>query len=265
VRVVTWNVNSLKVRLERVVAWMARNEPDIALLQETKVADASFPADAFSEIGYATAHHGDGRWNGVAIASRIGLDDVRSGFTNATSDMASESRLIAATCGAVHVYSVYVPNGREVGSDFYEAKLGWLADFRDEFAATANPDQPVVVGGDFNVAPKDDDVYDIAKFQGATHVTAEERAALGSILALGLEDVVRSAHPGEKGPFSWWDYRAGAFHKGEGMRIDLVLATAPLASNVKAAFVDRESRKKGEFADPPSDHAPVIVDFAFDS
>ncbi len=264
-RIVTWNVNSLKVRLERVVAWIAKNEPDVALLQETKVADAAFPTRAFADIGYATAHHGDGRWNGVAIASRIGLEDVRSGFTNATSDMAGESRLIAATCGALHVYSVYVPNGREVGSTFFQAKLGWLADFRGELDAICKPDQPLVVGGDFNVAPKDSDVYDITKFEGATHVTGEERGALANILAFGLEDVVRSMYPDEKGPFSWWDYRAGAFHKGEGMRIDLVLASAPLAEHVKAAFVDRDARKKGEFADPPSDHAPVIVDFAFDN
>ncbi|MGB9112622.1 MAG: exodeoxyribonuclease III [Acidimicrobiales bacterium] len=264
-RIVTWNVNSLKVRLERVVAWIAKNEPDVALLQETKVADAAFPKSAFTDIGYATAHHGDGRWNGVAIASRIGLEDVRSGFTSATSDLANESRLIAATCGALQVYSVYVPNGREVGSTFFQAKLGWLADFRCELDATGKADQPLVVGGDFNIAPTDDDVYDIAKFEGATHVTAAERGAFESILSFGLEDVVRSVHPDEKGPFSWWDYRAGAFHKGEGMRIDLVLASAPLSGRVKAAFVDRDARKKGEFADPPSDHAPVIVDFAFDN
>jgi exodeoxyribonuclease III len=265
VRIVTWNVNSLKVRLERVVAWIVKNEPDVVLLQETKIADAAFPTTAFSEVGYASAHHGDGRWNGVAIVSRLGLEAVRAGFTDATSEMASESRVIAATCGDLRAYSIYVPNGREVGSTFFEAKLGWLADFRRELDATCKPDQPIVVGGDFNVAPEDRDVYDIKKFEGATHVTAEERNALGNVLAFGLTDVVRNLHPDEQGPFSWWDYRGGAFHKGEGMRIDLVLASDPIAAHVQAAFVDREARKKGAFSDPPSDHAPVIVDVAVEN
>ena len=263
-RIVTWNVNSLKIRLERVVAWIAKNEPDLVLLQETKIADAAFPTDAFIEVGYASAHHGDGRWNGVAIASRIGLDDVKAGFTDATSEMADESRLISASCGGVHAFSVYVPNGREVGSSFFKAKLDWLADFRRELNATATPEEPIIVGGDFNVAPEDRDVYDIAKFAGATHVTPAEREALRDVMAFGLQDVVRKVHPDETGPFSWWDYRAGAFHKGEGMRIDLVLASAPIANHVEAAFVDRDARKKGPFADPPSDHAPVVVDIVGD-
>jgi exodeoxyribonuclease III len=264
-RIVTWNVNSLKVRLERVVAWLAKYGPDVALLQETKLADDAFPESAFADIGYASAHHGDGRWNGVAILSRVGLDDIRAGFTDATSEMASESRIISATCGKLHAYSVYVPNGREVGSTFYQAKLDWLADFRRELVSDSSPAEPIVVGGDFNVAPEDLDVWDITKFAGATHVTAAERAELHEIMAFGLEDVVRKVHPGEKGPFTWWDYRGGAFHKGEGMRIDLVLASAPIASQVEAAYVDRDSRKKGEFTDPPSDHAPVVVDVAFDN
>lgn len=262
-RIVTWNVNSLKVRLERVAAWIAHNEPDVVLLQETKIADAAFPTSAFGDVGYASAHHGDGRWNGVAILSRVGLDDVRSGFTDATSEMANEPRAISASCGALRAYSVYVPNGREVGSTFFRAKLDWLADFRRDLDATCTPDQPIVVGGDFNVAPEDRDVYDITKFEGMTHVTPAEREALHDVMAFGLEDVVRAVHPDDKGPFSWWDYRGGAFHKGEGMRIDLVLASAPLAQKVESAFIDREARKKGVFADPPSDHAPVVVDVAF--
>lgn len=264
-RIVTWNVNSLKVRLERLIAWIAQNGPDIVLLQETKLADAAFPASAFGDIGYASAHYGDGRWNGVAIVSRIGLDDVRAGFTNATSEMRSETRLISASCGPLRAFSVYVPNGREVGSTFFRAKLDWLVDLRRELDATCVPDEPVVVGGDFNVAPEDRDVYDVSKFEGMTHVTPLERGALADVMAFGLEDVVRKAHPDEIGPFSWWDYRGGAFHKGEGMRIDLVLASAPVAKEVEAAFVDRDARKKGPFADPPSDHAPVVVDVALES
>jgi exodeoxyribonuclease-3 len=259
-RVATWNVNSLKVRLERVIAWIADNGPDVVFMQETKLADAAFPTGAFMDIGYATAHHGDGRWNGVAIASRIGLDDVRSGFTNATSEMASESRVISARCGGLRAFSVYVPNGREVGSTFFQAKLAWLADLRGELDLRCTPDEPIIVAGDFNVAPEDRDVYDITKFEGMTHVTPAEREALGAVMAFGLEDVFRQAHPDETGPFSWWDYRAGAFHKGEGLRIDLLLATAPIAKHVSAAYIDRDARKKGAFAEAPSDHAPVVVD-----
>lgn len=174
--------------------------------------------------------------------------------------MGSESRVISADCGGVRAFSVYVPNGREVGSTFFQAKLDWLADLRHQLDETCTPDQSVVVGGDFNVAPEDRDVYDISQFEGVTHVTPAERDALHDVMAFGLTDVVRDLHPDETGPFSWWDYRGGAFHKGEGMRIDLVLASEPVASRAKAAFIDRDSRKKGEFADPPSDHAPVVVD-----
>lgn len=261
-RIVTWNVNSLKIRLERVVAWLAANEPDIVLMQETKIADEAFPEDAFAGIGYASAHHGDGRWNGVAIASRVGLEDARPGLTNPKSEMGNEARALSADCGAVRAISVYVPNGRQVGSSFYQAKLDWLEDLRRDLDANYKSDEAIVVGGDFNVAPEDIDVYDISRFAGETHVTPSEREALQDVLAFGLEDVFRKAHPGEIGPFSWWDYRAGAFHKGEGMRIDLLLASAPIAGRLQAGYIDRDARKKGPFADPPSDHAPVVVDFS---
>lgn len=259
-RIVTWNVNSLKVRLERVVAWISANGPDIVLLQETKVADSAFPTDAFADVGYASAHHGDGRWNGVAIVSRIGLDDARAGFDSPTSEITEESRLISADCGGLRAFSVYVPNGREVGSSFFAAKLDWLAAFRRELDARCSGADSVVVGGDFNVAPEDRDVFDISRFEGATHVTTEERAALREVMDFGLEDVVRKVRPDDSGPFTWWDYRAGAFHKGEGMRIDLVLASPKIARRATGAFVDRDARKKGPFAEPPSDHAPVVVD-----
>ncbi len=259
--IATWNVNSLKARLSRVEDWMRSREPDVLCLQETKCANDSFPHETFAALGYESAHHGDGRWNGVAIVSRVGLKDVRYGFTDALE--ADETRLISATCGGVRILSVYVPNGREVGSEFYAAKLDWLARLRHELDVIANPTQSLVLCGDFNVAPRDADVWDIAQFAGATHVTPEERSAVSALLAWGLEDAVLSLHPGETGPFSWWDYRGGSFHKGFGMRIDLVLVTAPLAQRLVAAGTDREARKKGPAAETqPSDHAPVVVEFS---
>jgi len=261
-RLVTWNVNSLKARLPRVEEWIAQHAPDVMLLQETKCADAVFPAAAFTALGYESAHHGDGRWNGVAIVSRVGLGGVRAGFEDASPDVAGECRILSADCGGVRVYSVYVPNGREVGSEFYAAKLSWLGQLRRELDATCEPSAAVAIGGDFNVAPEDRDVWDIGAFAGLTHVTEPERAALREVMGFGLTDVVRLLHPAEAGPFSWWDYRGGAFHKGEGMRIDLVLASAPLAARVEAAFVDREARKGQGTERQPSDHAPVVVDLA---
>jgi exodeoxyribonuclease III len=259
-RLVTWNVNSLKARLGRVEAWIAANAPDVLCLQETKLADAAFPTGAFAALGYETAHHGSGRWNGVAIVSRVGLDEVRAGFHDAGSPDDEECRLLAATCAGVRVISVYVPNGRVVGSEFYEAKLVFLARLRAELDATCPPGSPVALCGDFNVAPEDRDVWDITKFDGATHVTEPERAAVASVTAWGLRDVVREAVGDGSGPFSWWDYRGGAFHKGEGMRIDLALLSGPLAGKVRGAYVDREERKKGTEGTVPSDHAPVVVD-----
>jgi exodeoxyribonuclease-3 len=262
VRLVTWNVNSLKARRDRVAEWIAEHGPDVLLLQETKCADENFPAEAFSQLGYESACHGDGRWNGVAIVSRVGLANVRAGFADQVPAASPECRLISAECGGVRVYSVYVPNGRAVDSEYYAAKLEWLADLRAELDATCDPAAAVALGGDFNIAPEDRDVWDISQFEGLTHVTAREREALREVMAFGLVDVVRRLHPEEAGPFSWWDYRGGAFHKGEGMRIDLVLASAPLAARVTGAFVDREARKGQGSERQPSDHAPVVIDLA---
>ncbi len=259
-RLVTWNVNSLKARLPRVEAWIGSHAPDVLLLQETKCTDDAFPAEAFAQLGYESAHHGDGRWNGVAIVSRVGLADVRTGFRERSSQISDECRILAANCGGVRFYSVYVPNGRVVDSEFYAAKLEWLANLRHELDTTCLPTEAVAVGGDFNVAPEDRDVWDITQFAGLTHVTRAERDALRAVMDFGLEDVVRRLHPDDAGPFSWWDYRGGAFHKGEGMRIDLVLASAPLAARVTAAFVDREARRGQGSELQPSDHAPVVVD-----
>ncbi|HEX7168350.1 MAG TPA: exodeoxyribonuclease III [Acidimicrobiales bacterium] len=255
-RIATWNVNSLNARLARVEEWLAYAAPDVICLQETKLADAAFPGMAFDALGYEWAHHGDGRWNGVAILSRVGIDDVVSGFSHAAEADDVESRLISATCRGVRVSSVYVPNGRVVGSEHYEAKLAWLDALRRHVESTCDPDGRVVLCGDFNVAPDDRDVWDARRAHGGTHVSGPERQAIKALEAWGLADTFRLQHE-EGGLFSWWDYRAGNFHKGRGMRIDLVLASRQLAERVTFALIDRNARK-GKL---PSDHAPLVVDF----
>lgn len=253
-RIATWNVNSLKARMPRVEAWLAEAAPDVLCLQETKLADSAFPALAFHALGYESVHHGEGRWNGVAILSRVGLDDPRPGWTDGgVAD--PDARIVWATCGGVRVASVYVPNGRELEHDHYRYKLAWLDRLRTHLAEGYAPDDPVLVAGDFNIAPTDDDVWDPEQFVGSTHVSEPERAALQQLEAWGLHDTFRRLHP-EPGHFTYWDYRAGMFHKGMGMRIDLLLATAPVADAVTAAVMDRDARKGTK----PSDHAPVYID-----
>ncbi len=259
-RIATWNVNSLKARLPKVEEWLSYAEPDVLCMQETKLADGAFPAMAFAALGYEAAHHGNGRWNGVAILSRVGLKDVRSGFIGEEPSGLEECRLITAVCNGVRVASVYVPNGRSVGSEHYEAKLEWLERLRADIASSCRPDEPLAVCGDFNVAPEDRDVYDAARFDGATHVSEPERSAVRALEAWGLEDAFRLVYPGEEKLFSWWDYRAGDFHNHRGMRIDLLLLSRPLARAVTWALVDREARKGLGSDKPPSDHAPVVVD-----
>ncbi len=263
-RLATWNVNSLKARLPRVEEWLGYARPDVLCLQETKVADTAFPALAFAALGYEVAHHGDGRWNGVAILSRVGLDDVREGFGEARSkvgatvadEVAAERRLIAATCGGVRVVSVYVPNGRSLDHEQYAAKLDWLARLEAWVKASASPEQPLAICGDFNIAPDDRDVYDPALYVGTTHTSPAERAALARLEEWGLVDAFRRLYP-QDGLFTWWDYRAGDFHNHRGMRIDLVLVTAPVATGLRWALIDRNARK-GKL---PSDHAPLLIDF----
>lgn len=254
-RVVTWNVNSVKQRVPRLLPWLDEREPDVLCLQETKLTDDAFTAllgDALAQRGYEIAVRGEASWNGVAILSRVGLEDVTTEFDGWPGFPNPEARAVAATCGGVRVWSVYVPNGREPGSEHYEYKLKWLSSLRDEVAA--GPDAAMVCG-DVNIAPTDADVFDPAAYEGHTHVTAPERQALAELEAAGLKDVVRDHWPDER-VFSYWDYRAGMFHKDLGMRIDLILAGDPVAERVKAAWIDRKARKgKG-----PSDHAPVIVD-----
>jgi exodeoxyribonuclease-3 len=255
VRIATWNVNSARQRSPRLLAWLEQRRPDVVCLQETKLTDEAFAElldGPLGELGYAHAHAGQSAWNGVAVLSRIGLEDVRTGFTDAPGFPDPEARAVSAVCGGVRVHSLYVPNGRTPESDHYTYKLAWLAALRDAVAADV-PD--VLLCGDFNIAPTDADVFDPAAYVGHTHVTPPERAALAALMDLGLVDVVRERWP-EDTVYSYWDYRAGMFHKNLGMRIDLILAGAPLAARAKAAWIDREARKgKG-----PSDHAPVIVD-----
>ncbi len=254
-RIATWNVNSVKQRVPRLLPWLDERRPDVVCLQETKLTDAAFTellADDLSERGYEVALHGEPAWNGVAILSRVGLDDVVAGIPGGPGFPEPEARAVSATCGGMRIVSVYVPNGRQVGSDHYAYKLEWLGGLK---AMVAARDEPVVVLGDINIAPTDADVFDPEAYADQTHVTAPERAALADLQSIGLRDVVRERWPDER-VFSYWDYRAGMFHQDLGMRIDLVLAADPVADRVRAAWIDRQARKgKG-----PSDHAPVIVD-----
>ena len=254
-RLATWNVNSVTARVPRLVEWLAATRPDVVCLQETKCAADAFPYDAVRPLGYEVAAHGDGRWNGVALLSQIGLTDVVRGLRDEPGFPAAEARAIGATSAGVRVWSVYIPNGREPGHDHYAYKLAWLAALRDTVADELPSHSAYAVCGDFNVAPSDDDVWDPTVFVGSTHVTPPEREALAELRGLGLRDVVPRPLKYDK-PFTYWDYRAGMFHRNEGMRIDLVYASEPLADAVTDAYVDREARKgKG-----PSDHAPVVVD-----
>jgi exodeoxyribonuclease III len=276
VRIATWNVNSLKARMDRVEEWLAGRSPDILLMQETKLSDEAAPAMPFGMAGYELLHHGEGRWNGVAIASRVGLADVVTNFgdgpvrrspgpesivdaleAEALEAAAGEARMVSAVCGGIRVVSIYAPNGRAVDTPFYRAKLAWFERLARWLRETQDPAQPLVIGGDFNVAPEDMDVYDRADFAGATHVSPAERAAVAALREWGLVDAYRLHHP-EPGKFSWWDYRAGNFHKGLGMRIDHMYVTKSIADRCTAAEIDRDARK-GKL---PSDHAPVYIDLA---
>ncbi len=271
-RIATWNVNSLKARQEAVEKWLVRAEPDVLLIQETKLSDVDAPEMPMRMLGYEMAHHGEGRWNGVAILSRVGITDVVTNFgdgpvrdssAGATSTASEddfnpfdEARMVSAVCGGVRVASLYAPNGRVVGSAFYEGKLRWFERLSRWLAETQAPATPIVLGGDYNVTPADIDVWSPAKAHGGTHVSEPEREALARLRAWGLVDTYRTFQPAAA-RFSWWDYRAGMFHKNEGMRIDLLYATAPVAERVVWAEIDREARKGPP---TPSDHAPVIID-----
>jgi len=265
-RIATWNVNSLKARLDKVFWWLERARPDVLLMQETKLTDADAPVEAFRKAGYELAHHGEGRWNGVAIASRGGIAGVAANFGEPrlpapTSDAGdgqplAEARMIAAACAGVRVVCVYAPNGRTLGSPFYEAKLAWYERLARWLQDAADPGEPLVLGGDFNIAPDDVDVWDPRACHGGTHVSPPEREAFAKLCRWGLVDAYRLHHR-EPGRYTWWDYRAGNFHKNFGMRIDHLLATRPLAGRTVWAEIDREARKGKPV---PSDHAPLLID-----
>ena len=258
-RIGTWNVNSLKARLERVETWLGEIGPDVLCVQETKLADDAFPALGLAAIGYDSVHHGQGRWNGVAILSKTGIDEVVHGFAVGPPD--PEARLLTARCGSTVVVTAYAPNGRAVGHEQFHRKLAWFERLREHLGVVADPTDDVVLCGDLNVAPEDRDVWDIDAVHGATHVTEDERARFRALLDWGLVDVFRRAHPDTDRLYTWWDYRAGNFHKHKGMRIDHVLASRPLAERLLWSVVDRNARKgKG-----PSDHAPLLAEFAADA
>ena len=240
--------------MDRVPEWLEYAHPDVLCLQETKLADAAFPALAFQGLGYDAVYHGSGQWNGVAILSRVGIEAPVMGFADG-GDPDQDTRLVTARCGGISVSSVYVPNGRTVGSEHFTYKLAWLARLRRHLDAVVTPEDKVVVSGDFNVAPADKDVWDPGAFVGSTHVTPEERECLGGLISWGLVDAFRDFWPDER-LFTYWDYRAGDFHEHRGMRIDLVLMSRPLTEKLRWALVDRNARK-GKL---PSDHAPVLVD-----
>ena len=271
-RIATWNVNSLKARMDAVEGWLAKAQPDVLLIQETKLTDADAPVMPFRMLGYDLVHHGEGRWNGVAIATRVGATDIVTNFgdgpvrdssSGATVSLSeddfnplAEARMVSAVCGGVRVASLYAPNGRVVGSPFYDGKLRWFERLSRWLEETRSPTEPLVLGGDYNVTPSDDDVWDAIAAHGGTHVSDAERAALARLRTWGLTDAYRAVNAAP-GRFSWWDYRAGMFHRNEGMRIDLLYATQSVAERVVWAEIDREARKGPP---TPSDHAPVVVD-----
>jgi exodeoxyribonuclease III len=265
-RIATWNVNSLRARLEKVGWWLERAQPDVLLMQETKLTDDDMPSEEFVRRGYEVAHHGEGRWNGVAILSKVGIRDVVKNFAQpihspltpepADDEPLTEARMISALCGDVRVTSIYAPNGRSVDSTFYHAKLAWYERLLGWFRETQSPEAPHVLGGDFNVAPTDADVWDARACHGGTHVSPEERERVAALARWGLVDAYRLHHP-EPNRYTWWDYRAGAFHKNFGMRIDHLLVTPPLVPRVIWAEIDREARKGKPV---PSDHTPLVID-----
>ena len=253
-RIVSWNINSLRRQQDRLLGWLAETNPDIVCLQETKCTDDQFPELALRGAGYHSAFHGQKSYNGVAILSRSALQDVRASLCDEEYD--PQARVIAATIGSVRVYSVYAPNGQAVGSPAYDYKLKWYARLEKCLREKERLEQPVAVCGDFNVAPKDEDVYDPALWRGAIMCSDGERAAFGQLCGAGLIDTLR-IHHSEPGLFSWWDYRMLAFPKNRGLRIDAILASKSLAGHCRAAGIEREMRKGKE----PSDHAPVWAEF----
>lgn len=257
-RIATWNVNSIRTRVDRVTDWLSRADIDVLAMQETKCTDAQFPAMPFAALGYEIAHVGLNQWNGVAIASRVGLDNVEIGFDGQPEWQAvAEARAIGATCGGIRVWSLYVPNGRTLADPHYPYKLEWLAALRAGAAKwiADDPTLPVALTGDWNIAPTDEDVWDPAFFEGSTHVSAPERAAFQAMVDAGFADLVRPFTPGP-GVYTYWDYTQLRFPKKQGMRIDFILGSPALGERVTHAEIVREERK----GKSPSDHAPVLIE-----
>ena len=279
-RIATWNVNSMKARLEKIEWWLDRAAPDVLLMQETKLSDADAPLMTFQMAGYQLVHHGEGRWNGVAVAARngIAIDEpitnfgdgpVRNSGAGASPGLdeedfnpLDEARMLSVRVGApgadpIRLVSLYAPNGRVVDSPFYEGKLRWFRRARRWLDETHDPNEALLLGGDLNIAPADDDVWDARAVHGGTHVSEREREAFRNLLEWGLRDEFRERHPTTHGRFTWWDYRAGNFHKNFGMRIDHLLPTKSLGERVVSIEIDREARKGKPI---PSDHAPLVLD-----
>ena len=256
-RIATWNVNSLKARMPRVIDWVTRFEPSVLCLQETKMSSDAFPHSTFKEMGYESVHNGEGRWNGVAILSNVGIQDIHVGFDDDKPED-PDARIVWATCNGVRIASAYIPNGREVGHDHYHYKLDWLARLKSHLDLNHSPKENVAILGDFNVAPEDRDVWDIAAFKGATHVSKDEREAFYNILDWGLVDSFRNQYPEDDGVYTFWDYRQGSFYKKLGMRIDFILSSISMDKTLDVIVVDRNARK----GEKPSDHAPVVADYS---
>jgi exodeoxyribonuclease-3 len=261
-RIATWNVNSIRSRIDRVETFLQQQQVDVLALQETKARLDQWPLMGLEAMGYEVAAFGHDQWNGVAIVSRVGLEDVQQGFDGIPpygDPPAVEARAMGATCGGVRVWSLYVPNGRKVGDPHLDYKLAWLDALRATAAGwlTEQPDRQVALTGDWNIAPRDEDVFDIAQFAKSTHVTPPERAAFQAVVDAGYTDVVRPLHPGPD-VYTYWDYYRQRFERNRGMRIDFVLGSPAFAARVTGAEIDREARA-GKGA---SDHAPVIVDLA---
>jgi exodeoxyribonuclease-3 len=255
VKIVSWNINSLRKRQERLLDWLAASQPDVVSLQETKCTDEQFPAAALRDAGYHSAFHGQKSYNGVAILSKLEPHDVRAALCDEEED--PQARVIAATIGTVRVFSVYAPNGQAVGSPAYEYKLKWYDRLRQCLTTHETMTGDVVLCGDFNVAPHDEDVHDPALWRGAIMCSEEERAVFAQLCTVGLVDTLRLHNP-ETGLFTWWDYRMLSFPKNRGLRIDAVLASKALASRCIDSGIDREMRKGKE----PSDHAPIWAEFS---
>ena len=253
-KIVSWNINSLRKRQDRFLSWLAATDPDIVCLQETKCTDEQFPVLDLKAVGYHSVFHGQKSYNGVAIVSKLEPSEVRVALCDEEED--PQARVIAATIGGLRVYSIYAPNGQAVGSPAYDYKMRWYERLRS-CLQRENRDEPLVVCGDFNVAPKDEDVYDPELWRGAIMCSDGERRAFDDLCGIGLVDTLRLHHP-EPGLFSWWDYRMLAFPKNRGLRIDAILASKSIAAKCSAAGIEREMRKGKE----PSDHAPVWAEFA---